>query len=153
MKLSQTSVTLALGLFTWGLLTACRGPSAEASIRERIVGTWIPQPPADASRFQNLSFSPDGAFSGTITNGATEALGTWQTEARSLVIRLASTNYLTSRWTGKKLPLPLEMRYHIIRIDQHALVLQQIPPITLYGADDQPYVAFSAATDCIQFRR
>ena len=107
-----------------------------------IAGTWTNPNP---SPYKTFTLTPDGAFLRTSTNGITEDVGTWRIEAKLLILRLAHTNYATSRWSGKKLPLPLETRYHIIRADAHDLVLTQAPPITLYGSDGQPSVSFTVA--------
>ena len=151
---AYTSVTLALGLAACGLLPACRAPETKAQIDHYIAGTWTPQPNSNPSPYRALTFSRDGAFLRTSTNGITEDVGTWRVEARLLVLTLAKTNYVTSRWSGKKLPLPLETRYHIIHAGEHDLVLAQAPPITLYGSDDQAHVVFTAAGgDDIRFHR
>ena len=43
---------------------------------------------------------------GSTCNGVTEEAGKWRLEGKLLVLRLAMTNYTTSPWSGKKLPLP-----------------------------------------------
>ena len=153
MKLAYRSVALALGLAASVLVPACRGPSTEAQVHQHIVGTWLPQPDANASLYKSLTLSPDGALLRTSTNGVTEALGTWRTEAKLLVFRMAETNYATSRWSGKKLPLPLETRYHIIRAGEHDLVLAPAAPITLFGPNDEPCQSFTFAGSDLRYRR
>ncbi len=153
MKFGYTAVTLALGLAACGLVTACRGPSANGPIDEHIAGTWMAEPTQNPSSYRSLTFRPDGALLRTSTNGVTQSVGTWRTESNLLVLTMAETNYVTSRWSGKKLPLPLETRYQIIRTGEHALVLAQAPPITLFGSDDKPIVSFTAARVEMRFQR
>jgi len=113
----------------------------------------MPQPDPNPTSYKSLTLSPDGTFLRTSTNGVTEALGTWRIEAKFLVLRAARTNYMTSNWSGKRLPLPLETRYHIVRVGEHDLVFTQAPPITLFGSDDKPVESFSAASVEMRFQR
>jgi hypothetical protein len=101
----------------------------------------------------SLSFSPDGVFVRTSTNGASEVLGTWRIEDKLLVVRMAETNYVTNRSTGKMLPLPLETRFHIVRAGSHELVLAQAPPMTMFGTNDEPHVSFTAPSIAMRFQR
>jgi hypothetical protein len=153
MKLEHAFVTLALGLAACALVPACRGPSTEAQVHRRIVGTWFPQPDATPSSYKSITLSPDGALLRTSTNSVTEALGTWRIEAKLLVFTMAETNYFTSRWSGKKLPLPLERRYHIRRADEHDLVLAEAGPITLFGTNDEILQSFTFSAIDIRYRR
>jgi hypothetical protein len=111
-------------------------------MQQYVAGTWTNPNP---SLYKTFTFTPDGAFLRTSTNGVTEDAGTWRIEAKLLILKLAHTNYTTSHWSGKKLPLPLETRYHIIRADEHNLILGEAPPITLFGPDDQAYVSLTVA--------
>lgn len=146
-------MTIALGLVACGLVSACRGPLSEAQISQHLPGTWMRVSNAKPTSYMSVTFSSDGTLIRTGTNGLTESLGTWWIDSKLLVIRTAETHYITSRSSGEKLPLPLETRYHIIRAGEHDLILSQVPPLTLYGADDQRYISLTAAAAEIRFRR
>jgi hypothetical protein len=148
-----TSITLALGIAACSLVPACRGPSTRAQFHQHLAGTWMPQSNSNPTSYKSLTFSPDGAFLRTSTNGVTEALGTWRIEAQLIVLTMARTNYVTSPWSGKRLPLPLVTRYRVIRAGDHDLVLAPAPPITLFGPDDECYESFTVAGSNIRFQR
>ena len=152
MKPAYSSITVALGLAACGLVAGCRGPS-EAQLHQRLAGTWIPQPDPKPAAYRSLTLSPAGDFLRTSTNGVTEAIGTWQIVTNLLVLTMARTNYWTSRWSGKRLPLPLKTRYHVVRSGKHDLVLAEAGPITLFGSNDEAYVVFSAARNEMRFQR
>jgi hypothetical protein len=81
------------------LLTACHHVepeperrSSQAEIRQHISGTWTLDERSDDILFPQIIISPDGRFTGVLSDGTRELVGTWKLEHRILVVETVKAN-------------------------------------------------------------
>ena len=83
----------------------------DAEIRQKIIGTWVPDPRTDSDEYQSMTIRSDGSFTTVISRKVVRE-GTW--DLQSGMMRLTTTNGA---------PTPNGFRYHSIgSVDDHNLV-------------------------------
>jgi hypothetical protein len=84
---------------------------SDSEIRQKIIGTWMPDPRTDSDEYQSMTIRPNGSFTTVISRKLVRE-GTW--DVQSGMMRLTTTNGV---------PTQNGFRYHSISyVDDHNLV-------------------------------